>query len=169
MRFTFIFGKIFNMFGQLNDQEIETLFHQQLIGRIGCHADGITYVVPVSYAYDGKHVYVHSYEGMKLEMMRKNPKLCFEVDDTHDLANWQSAIAWGDFEEVKDGESRRYGIAKLYERVLPFISSSRMHMTPQWPFPTQDVENISGIIFRIELKNKTGRFERSDPQEYYAS
>ena len=83
------------MFGKLNNEEIEGLIQSQLIGRIGCHADDVTYVVPISYAYDGTYLYGHTYEGMKVDMMRKNPKICFEVDSTRNLANWQSVIGWG--------------------------------------------------------------------------
>jgi hypothetical protein len=59
------------MFGILNPVEIEQLLSKQLVGRIGCHADGVTYVVPISYAYDGEYVYARTFEGMKINMMRK--------------------------------------------------------------------------------------------------
>ncbi|MEJ0105912.1 MAG: pyridoxamine 5'-phosphate oxidase family protein [Bacteroidota bacterium] len=53
------------MFGSLNNNEIDELLHQQFIGRIGCHAEGVTYVVPISYAYDGEYIYGRTFEGMK--------------------------------------------------------------------------------------------------------
>ena len=87
----------------MNAAEIEQLLQQQLVGRIGCHVDGLTYVVPVSYAYEGNYIYCHALEGMKINMMRKNPDVCFEVDNTKNLANWQSVIAWGSFEELPSG------------------------------------------------------------------
>ncbi len=47
------------MFGELNPEEIEQLLSAQLVGRIGCHADGTTYVVPVSYGYqDFQSMYI---------------------------------------------------------------------------------------------------------------
>jgi len=36
------------MLGALNEDQIETLLRELPVGRIGCHADGITYVVPVN-------------------------------------------------------------------------------------------------------------------------
>src|ERR1700682_700625 len=92
--------KFNNMFGKLNTGEIDKLISRQLVGRIGCHADGITYVVPVSYAYDGTYIYAYAFKGMKIDMMRKNPKVCFQADNTKNLANWQSVICWGEFEEL---------------------------------------------------------------------
>lgn len=157
------------MFGKLNTDQIEELLKSQIIGRIGCHANGITYVVPVSYAYDGAYIYGHTYEGMKVDMMRKNPKVCFETDDTKNLANWQSVVAWGEFEELKDGKERDEAVEKLTGRVLPVISSETMHLTPQWPFPGDNAADVTGIVYRIKLTEKTGRYEKSAEQNFFAS
>lgn len=61
------------MIGNLPEDKIETLIKNQVIGRIGCHADGVTYVIPVSYAYDGACIYVHSQEGMKYDPDAQKP------------------------------------------------------------------------------------------------
>src|SRR5262245_38352434 len=149
------------MFGKLNNQEIESLIHREFIGRLGCHAEDVTYIVPISYAYDGEYIYGHTFEGMKINMMRKNPKICFQVDDMHDMANWQSVVAWGVFEELKNGPERDNAIGVLMRRTLPFIHSQTMHISPQWPFPANDPATIEGIIFRVRLNDKTGRYEKS--------
>ena len=157
------------MIGKLNPDDVETLVKQQLVGRIGCHAKDVTYVVPISYAYDGAYIYGHTLEGMKVDMMRKNPKVCFQVDDTTDLANWQSAVLWGEFEELAEGPERILALHKLTERRLPLISSETMHLTSQWPFRDEDVSKISGIVFRIRVTEKTGRFEKSTEKHFFAS
>ena len=157
------------MFGKLNTDETEELIHHQFIGRIGCHADGLTYIVPVSYAYDGTYIYGRTFEGMKIAMMRKNPRVCFEVDNTKNLASWQSVIAWGVFEEVKESPERANALQKLYDRVLPIISSETMHITPQWPFPANEINDVEGIVYRIRLTEKTGRFEKSTDEFFFAS
>ena len=157
------------MLGKLNPDDVETLVKQQLVGRIGCHAKDVTYVVPISFAYDGAYIYGHTFEGMKVDMMRKNPKVCFQVDDTTDLANWQSAVLWGEFEELAEGPERILALHKLTERRLPLISSETMHLTSQWPFRDEDVSKISGIVFRIRVTEKTGRFEKSTEKHFFAS
>jgi nitroimidazol reductase NimA-like FMN-containing flavoprotein (pyridoxamine 5'-phosphate oxidase superfamily) len=156
------------MFEKMNTGEIEQLLQQQLVGRIGCHVDGLTYVVPVSYAYDGNYIYCHTFEGMKVKMLRRNPEVCFEVDSTRNLANWQSVIAWGSFEELPGGSDRSEAIKILRERKLPILSSQTMHLGSQWPFVSAD-DRIEGIIFRICLKVKTGRYERSTDDSFFAS
>jgi len=157
------------MFGELNSDQIEELMNDQFIARIGCFADGVTYVVPVSYAYDGTFVYGRAFDGMKISMMRKNPKICFEVDNTKNLANWQSVIAWGEFEEIKENKERRNALQKLSDRVLPMISSETMHITPEWPFSTKDIDKVDGIVYRIRLTKKTGRYEKSSDEFFFAS
>jgi len=157
------------MFGKLNTEEIDQLLRTELVGRIGCHTDGMTYVVPISYAYDGTYIYAHSFKGMKLNMMRMNPKVCFEVDDTKNLANWQSVICWGEFEELVDETLKKEALRNLNSRILPIISSETMHITPEWPFPSDDNLKTKGTFFRIRLNEKTGRFERNDDEMYFAS
>ncbi|MEN0054233.1 MAG: pyridoxamine 5'-phosphate oxidase family protein, partial [Mucilaginibacter sp.] len=63
------------MLGELNNEKIDELLHTQLIGRIGCHGDGLTYIIPVNYVYEPPFVYAHSAEGLKIAIMRKNPKV----------------------------------------------------------------------------------------------
>jgi nitroimidazol reductase NimA-like FMN-containing flavoprotein (pyridoxamine 5'-phosphate oxidase superfamily) len=160
-----------SMFGKLSNTEIEEIIKHQVMGRLGCHAHDITYVVPISYAYDGEYIYGHTMEGMKIFMMRRNPKVCFQTDNINmkDMANWQSVIAWGDFEELKQPEERRMALQKLNARKLPLISSETTHLSPQWPFPPEDADRIKGIVYRIRLKEKTGRFEKSNGSSYFAS
>jgi uncharacterized protein len=149
------------MIASLNKDSIEALLKNSLVGRIGCHAEGRTYVVPVSYAYDGDCIYVRSYEGMKLQLMRQNPAVCFEVDNTTDTSNWQSVIAWGTFEELHEPEARTQGLRILNNRELPLLSSSTTHIGAAWPFSADELDHVDGIVFRIRLTEKTGRFESS--------
>lgn len=152
------------MFGTLTTDEIEQVFHNNIIGRIGCHADGKTYVVPISYAYDGSCIYAHTYEGMKMNIMRKNPEVCFQADNMQNMANWQSVIAWGTFEELTDPEKRTAALKILTDRVLPHIASETVKLTPQWPFPPDQPEKIEGVVFRICIYEKSGKFEAMNAQ-----
>src|SRR3954454_2836820 len=93
---------------ELAADEIDDLLRSELVGRIGCHAGGRTYVVPVIYAYDDGCLYVVSVEGRKIHMMRANPEVCFEVDRYEvSTGSWRSAIAEGRFEELDGGDVQR--------------------------------------------------------------
>ena len=153
------------MFGTLNTQEIENVLLHQYVGRLGCTAGGRTYIVPISYAYDGKYLYFHATgEGAKIQMMRKNPEVCFQTDVMENMASWKSVICWGSFEEVTDEQERTKALKVLLSRELPIITSQTVHISPNWPFLPFDYKDIKGIVFRILITEKTGRFENIQNQ-----
>jgi nitroimidazol reductase NimA-like FMN-containing flavoprotein (pyridoxamine 5'-phosphate oxidase superfamily) len=150
------------MIGRLCTEQIDELLYNNLVGRIGCRDSTQVYIVPVNYVYDGKYIIGHSVPGMKIQMMRKNPHVCFEVDEIKGLSNWKSVIAWGEYQELTD-ERERYNAMKLFvDRTLklkisetaipPELSDNRVH--PRSP------GNIRPIIYRILLTEKTGRYEK---------
>ncbi|MBE7172923.1 MAG: pyridoxamine 5'-phosphate oxidase family protein [Williamsia sp.] len=157
------------MFHSLTSIEIEDMLKHQLIGHLGCQADGMVYVVPISYAYEDGFIYARTQEGMKINMMRKNPAVCFQVEVTSDLANWKSVIAWGEYEELTDPEERKKGLNVLLKRILPVVTSETMKITADWPYAPDDLNEITGIIFRIEIRDKTGRVENKEPKSFFAS
>src|SRR3954463_14619364 len=148
------------MFGILDSYQIEEVLNHQYVGRLGCSANGRTYIVPISYAYDGKCLYFHAaQEGNKIQMMRDNPEVCFQTDIMENMASWKSVICWGTFEELTDEPQRTEGLKILLSRELPIITSQTVKLTPNWPFQPDDYNEITGIVFRIRITEKTGRFE----------
>ncbi|TFD00480.1 pyridoxamine 5'-phosphate oxidase family protein [Cryobacterium sinapicolor] len=122
------------MLGELNDQEIDSVLHDAVIGRIGCHVAGQTYIVPVSYAYDGEHVYGHSGSGRKVAMMRENPSVCFEVEQVDDLGNWRTVIAWGTYEELTGTDaaaSRQILLTRFAPLLGPVSAASSASAVPR--------------------------------------
>ena len=151
-----------HMLGTLPPQQIEEVLKTQILGRLGCCYNGETYIVPISYAYDGTFIYCHTHEGKKAEMLRKNPKVCFEVDELKDMSNWKSVITQGIFEEIKGRKERNAAMQTLLNRYLPIMSSITTHLGEHWPFHPDDITDIKGIVFRIAIKEKSGRFELNE-------
>jgi len=147
------------MIGSLTSKEIEHFLSTQQVGRIGCFDKDLVYVVPTSYAYIDGIIYAHAKEGMKLEIMRKNPSVCFEVDHMEHMSHWKSVIGWGKFKELKDPEERNKAIRILLARNLPLLPSQTVHLTSSWPFEPEDLSQVEGIIYSIELDKKSGRYE----------
>ena len=154
------------MFGALSTKETEELLKGELVGRIGCHVHETTYVVPISYIYEDDCVTAHTTEGLKVDMMRANPSVCFEVDHIETLGNWKSVIAWGTYDELKNPEDRRGAVRKLYKRIFPAVVSEKVKLSSHWPFEPDRDEEIPGVLFHIHLHTKTGRFELSDAITY---
>lgn len=134
------------MIAELDRAEIDDLLHAQVVGRVGCHADGLTYVVPVIYAYDGEAFYVYTVEGRKVRMMRANPRVCFEVDE-YEAGGWRSAIVQGRYEELDEAGAER-ALTLLAAR-FPSSGSSRRPRAEGTP-----------VAFRIVVDEITGRAVR---------
>ncbi|MCA6073262.1 pyridoxamine 5'-phosphate oxidase family protein [Fulvivirga sedimenti] len=149
------------MLGKLNSFQCERLFLSETYGRLGCHSEDRTYVIPVSYVYSDGKIYGYTIEGLKIEMMRKNPKVCIQVDHIEDLAHWQSVIAWGEFRELK-GKEADDAIHLLTNRLHPFRNSSTSR-------PKHGLERVQEsyspnsrmIAYEITISEMTGRFEKS--------
>ena len=148
------------MLGDLTFSQIENLLYSQRIGRLGCQSDGITYVVPITYAYDGTYIYGHTKEGMKIDMMRKNPKVCLEVDDMENMSNWRSVIAWGEFEELIKPEDREKAMNILWDRIMPFMTGETTVQHSMTDAHGKVIEAMQGVVYRVKLSKKTGRYEK---------
>ncbi|MDP9320191.1 MAG: pyridoxamine 5'-phosphate oxidase family protein [Chloroflexota bacterium] len=143
------------MLGTLAPEQIGRVLHEQTVGRIGVHAEGRTYVVPITYVYDGDNVYAHSAIGLKIRLMRLAPDVCFEVDQIDDLANWRSVIAWGHYEELV-GDLATAAMNLLRSRLAPLTSSETVGPAGH----PAGRANLTGVAFRIRLSERTGRFEK---------
>lgn len=150
------------MIGVLNDSQIRQVLQSQLYGRIASVSNGKVYVVPISYALDEKYIYAHSREGQKVEMLRKNPQVCFQVDIIDSLPNWRSVIIWGKYHELKTGEDERLAMKLLDDRFGPLHVSQSISRPSSDIHPPESVEKKKkAVYFRISIDEMTGRFEKS--------
>ena len=61
--------------------EIETILLNAEICRIGLCVDNKPYIVPMNFGYHDNCLYLHSAKvGKKIEMLKTNPNVCFEVE-----------------------------------------------------------------------------------------
>lgn len=149
------------MLGELNQLQIDHLLLSQFVGRIGCTDGTKPYIIPVTYVFDGKYIIGQSREGLKMDIMRKNPNVCFEVDSIMNMANWQSAIISGTFSELNGKEAdtaRKY----LFNYVWPLLTSSTVnpHEHEVSTSAVDDANRVKPIMYRIRVDEKTGRFEK---------
>ncbi|NCD72539.1 pyridoxamine 5'-phosphate oxidase family protein [Mucilaginibacter agri] len=149
------------MLGELNMEMINELLRTQLIGRLGTYADGVVSIVPVNFSYDGAYIYAHSQRGLKINSMRKNPNVCFEVDKIENLFNWQCVVCWGMFEEITDISESEHAMKKIIQSIEPYLSEAEN------AHPSHGIVDVSSeigttteiIIYKIKVTKKTGRFE----------
>ncbi len=148
--------------GELNEIEINNILCSQVVGRLGC-ADGKSpYIIPLTYTFDGNFIYGQLLTGKKLDIMRKNPTICFQVDIILDIYNWQSVIIYGQFEEQL-GEESSTARDILFSRVIPLMTSATVHPhgNGQTTVDTVIEDNrVKPVMFKIRIKEKTGRFQK---------
>lgn len=133
---------------ELAPAEIDEFLRGQRIARLGCHARGETYVVPVIYAYDGAAIVSVTQEGRKVAMLRENPRVCVEVDeyDTDGHGSWRSVIAYGNAEELA-GEDIEDALGLLRERFAR-AAGREAGSRPLSP---------GTVVLRIRLETLSGR------------
>jgi len=148
------------MIGTLNEQQIDSLLRSELVGRLGCHAQGTTYVVPIFYHYDGESIYGYTKEGLKTKITKENPSVCFQVDRIENLANWQSVIIQGEFQVLKGSEVEQ-AQQFLTSRMLPFkTGESSLPKFGMEKLPSLTKPFTQFITYRIQIREKYGRFEK---------
>ena len=148
------------MLGKLTDAQIEHVLHAQFLGRIGCCSNDKVYVVPVTYVYNSGYVYAHSKEGLKVQMMRNNPKVCFQVDAVDNMTNWRSVIVWGEYEELKTEKEQQAGMKIMIDRLAPFMTSETVRPSHHSQAPQIVEKGFKAVAYRIRITEKTGRFEK---------
>ena len=149
------------MLGTLDAARIETILREEVVGRIGCHAEGQTYVVPITYAYAAGCAYAHSAEGEKLRLMRANPRVCFEVERLRSPTDWECVIANGTFEEL-EGEEAHAAMRLYIDRLTPQLVSETARLRSEM-YPRRALLSGDGrgaVVFRLRLGEKSGRFEQ---------
>ena len=148
------------MLGELNDGQMISILSSQALGRLACTDGKHPYIVPLTYAYDGEYIYGQTSEGTKLEILRKNPNVCFEVDRLTDMRNWQSVMVYGRFEELKAKEAEK-ARKILFDRVFPLMTSSTIHsFEHEVTGEIDDSTRIKHVMYRIKIERMTGRFEK---------
>lgn len=154
-------GKKKNMLGSLTSTQIESVLRSQMTGRIGCYADDEIYIVPITYVYDDGFIYAHSKEGRKVQMLRKNPKVCFQVDAMQNMTNWRSVIVWGQYEELKSQDEQKRAMQILADRLAPFTTSATVRTSDSAEFPKVVEKRRKPVFYRIRVEKSTGRFEKT--------
>ena len=140
------------MIKNLDEKAARKVLKEQRIGHLGCVLEsGEPYVVPVNYLFKEDGIYIHSLPGQKLDALRANGKICLQVEKIEKSCQWQSAIAFGEFQEIK----------KINEKIeiLKEFSARFEHLTPVEAM-IEEQWNLGGlVVFRLNIKRISGMAE----------
>jgi len=122
------------------------------LGRLACCRDDHPYIVPISFNFDGEHLYSFATLGQKIVWMRANPNVCVEVDDIEDRFHWTTVLVFGRYEELRspvEHEQARERARHLFEK------------REEWWQPAAakagDPEHHVPLVYRIVISKITGR------------
>jgi nitroimidazol reductase NimA-like FMN-containing flavoprotein (pyridoxamine 5'-phosphate oxidase superfamily) len=79
-----------------DNKQIDEIIRKANCCRIALVDGNYPYIVPVNFAVSNNNLYFHSAkEGRKIDILRKNNFVCFEMDIEGEIVKGQKACSWG--------------------------------------------------------------------------
>lgn len=139
---------------ELTVDECRKTLEKMKMGRLACSFENQPYIVPFSFAYDGKsYLYAFSTVGQKIRWMRENPLVCVETDEVENQEDWTTLVVFGRFEELPD--EPEYESRRIFAHEL--LSRRPMWWQPAYVAGTHRSETEEKpVYFRIYIEKITG-------------
>ena len=143
---------------EITDKSIlDNILKQATICRLAMLDNGLPYILPFNFGYSENCLYIHSApEGKKIDVLRKNPKVCFEVEQYTELIKdeiackwstlYRSIIGYGNIEIVTEFEEKKRGLE---------IIMKQHGAIGKLEFEKKEVEFI--VILKIIITSITGK------------
>ena len=135
--------------------------------RLGMVDEGRPYVVPMNFGFDLRdgvlELYCHSApEGRKVEVLRRNPEVCFEMDCGHRLVEAEAACGYGFAYSSVIGEGT-VGFIEDHEEKLRALLRIMEHQTGRSDFSIPDAALRGVLVFGVAVGSFTAK-QRLLPQ-----
>jgi hypothetical protein len=137
-------------------QAIEEILQGATVCRLGLCQHGVPYVVPVSFGYEDNCLYLHSApQGKKIEAIRENPRVCFEVDIDQEVVPGDSPCQW----TVRYRSVIGLGKARLLEQVEEKRNALDIILAHYGSGPFEyaqgDVDDVA--VIEVQIDSLTGK------------
>ena len=144
-------------------REIDEIIRAALVCRIAFANGDEPYVVPISFGYDGKALFIHTARrGRKIEFIENNSRVCFELEanvalktDEGDACKWtfefESVIGYGTIIELDSAEEKSRGLNQI---MLHY--SGR-----EWEI--DEAATATTRVWRIDIESVTGKRSMEKP------
>lgn len=148
------------MTGHLNEQEIDNILQSQVICRLACCYRHVPYVVPLAYFYDGNALFMQSFDGMKLMIMRRNPRVCVQIDSIQGLKSWKSVLIQGHF-QLLTGTAETTARERYFDKIYVLQNNPHIHgFGHEAAAEVIDPIRAKPHLFKISIQSISGRFEQ---------
>jgi nitroimidazol reductase NimA-like FMN-containing flavoprotein (pyridoxamine 5'-phosphate oxidase superfamily) len=144
-------------------RELEDLLDEPMVGRLATCQDGVPYITPLNFVYREGVIYFHCHlRGRKLDNIRANPRVCFEVDEVRKLyrapkgcdygCRYRSVLAFGTARIVEDLSEKL--------RILDWLVAK--HADGQEYEPVEAARAAACHVVAVHVEEMTGK-ENVDP------
>ncbi len=145
-----------------NDKKIESAADLAELLRNGelCYLsmvdDGKPYVVPLNYGYLDETLYFHSApEGRKIDILRKNPQVCFCVVPDHQLIEGVKGCSWSASYRSVMGTGRATILTEPAEKKVGLKILMAQYSDREYEFSDSDLERI--VVIRVDIEEMSGK------------
>ncbi len=143
---------------EIRDQaEILAIMKEAPVCRLGFSDEGTPYVVPMNFGLGENCIYLHcAGAGRKLDIIRKNDKVCFEMDLLREIRQGSTACGWGARYESVIGFGRAV-LVKNPDEKRAALDRIMDHYGAQGPFSYEDDVLAKTEVIRIAIESVTGK------------
>ena len=139
----------------LSTLECTKLLAANRVGHLACAKEGQPYIVPLYYAHSDNHLYAFSLPGKKIDWMRTNPLVSFQVDERGQGRGWRTVVVDGRYEELPD----RIGHKVQRDHAWSVLSKHADWWEPGALKPATPVVSdcTPHVFYRIVIEQVSGR------------
>lgn len=150
--------------------EMEELLRRAEVGRLALSDENKPYVIPVNFAYEDKKIIFHcALNGKKVDVLKKNPSCCFEVDkfmgevsyhyDALCHLDYDSVLAFGKAYIENDEENKLHFFSLLHSKYKEFYRKPPSEGGLQFTKSYRTFSVAHCVV--IDVEELTGRHERT--------
>lgn len=142
---------------EINDlKAIELIITTSQVCRLALSDGDQPYIVPLCFGYRDNALYFHSaIEGKKIEIIRKNPNVCFEFEKDVDLVRADIPCGWG----MKYQSVIGFGHASVIEDAEDKMDAAKIIMSQysdhEFEFNKDSLNKA--LIIKVEISGMTGK------------
>ena len=142
---------------EIKDKAIlEQLLMQSRICRLGLYDGKWPYVVPVNMGYEPGRIYFHSSKkGKKMDILRTNPNVCFELDADVEIVTGEKPCDWTTYYKSIIGFGTAVILEDEEEKLAGLKVIMRRHGGPADGFKPEVVP-VTAVV-RIDITSMTGK------------
>ena len=131
--------------------EIDAIIRHSQVCRLGLTDGHEPYVVPLCFGYDGEALYFHCARGgRKLDILRRNNRVCFEFDIVEGIIKNTQACGWGMHYRSVIGVGTAYLVEKNDEKIKGLAVIMNQYADGRFIFPDDAVSRTAVIKVLIE-------------------